>query len=115
MGAIATTLRANKFSREGKTIKYIVDLVFSGSYVAGGDALNLCAIAGVKTSKNRGIFSVTIVNSNGYAMAYTRGTDLTNGKVRISTTANTELAAAAYPAGITGAAENWAEIVLEEL
>lgn len=117
MGTITATLRANKWQKNARTASYIVDLVFAGSYVAAGDILNLCAIAGIKTSKNRKHWSVWINNSSGYGMSYMRGTDLTNGKVKINTAATTELTATTYPTTLSTPTdlELWAEITCEEL
>lgn len=83
----------------GHKIFVIFSVVASANYAATGDTLNF----NDQKIKSRQIPDfVSIRGNNGYTYEYVRGTTIANGKMKVSTTANTELAAGAYPAGITG-------------
>lgn len=91
----------------GKTTYVTCSLTFSGSYVTGGDTVDLTTIIGKgRLGKTFQAFAPPIygygVSSAGYSLAFIPGTALNNGKMKINTAAATELAAGAYPAGLTG-------------
>lgn len=69
------------------------------TYATGGltMALNNALIKAQRTPQ-----FVRFTGINGYEYAYINGSDNTNGKLKILTTAATELAAAAVPAGVSG-------------
>jgi hypothetical protein len=84
-------------------------LTFSGSYATGGDTLNFDAIS--KASRQSPIF-VEIHETgvpSGYSYSYVASSDEGTGKVAVLetgaavSTPQTQIAAAAYPAAITGA------------
>lgn len=78
-------------------------LAFSGSYVTSGDTLpdfnNLPSVGIIRPSQ---IIAVDFYGQNGYTYQWIPNAATNAQKCKISTTANTELAAGAYPAGITG-------------
>lgn len=112
--AISATITQNspggdvEFS--GKFFRVFGSITFSGSYATGGDTFDLTAITKpLGTSGIPGGYSgatiplvIYIQGINGYSYSYVKGTTRANGKIKVSTTANTELAAGAYPAGVTG-------------
>lgn len=89
---MAATLTLTKKWRDGQRTHYVFTPSFSGSYVTGGE---------VPTAPERpplGSFNFQDSESlNGYRYTI----DRSNGKVKILS-GSTELAAAAYPAGVTG-------------
>lgn len=77
-------------------------LAFSGSYPgSSGDTFDLTKFPGMPVKKN-GRAIVAIWGVNGYGYGYVSGSDLTNGKVKVTTAANTEHTTAAYVAGVSG-------------
>lgn len=102
--AAALTNISNSKSTTARTLA----LTFSGNYTTGGDTLDLTQITNpgyLPGGKQFGVLPkrVTIDNEpDGYGLEWIPGSNLTNGKIRVTTTANVELAAGAYPAGITG-------------
>lgn len=96
-----------------KTVLVRGTLILSGNYSAGGDALDLTAAtspkgeAGVEAKSLPKHFRIW--GQNGYSYAYIPGTTRANGKLKVNTTAATELPGAptAYPAGITGDVVNF--------
>ena len=80
--------------------RFIFKVVFTGSYAPGGDTVDFSPFV----SGNNKDFpvSVTEERAGGYAFAYAPGTTIADGKLKIFTTAATELGAGAYPAGLTG-------------
>lgn len=97
--AIAVTITKKWY--DGKKQFVLGTLVFSGSYSTGGDTLSFTGL-GIQSSLAPD--QVWVGGTSGYAFGYVPGSPASqsNGKVKISTTAATELAAGAYPAGITG-------------
>lgn len=82
-------------------------LTASGAYVTGGDTLDWTTVAGAQVGTR--IFMpaalpgpVFIGSSDGYGMGYVAGTTLANGKVKMTSSSNTEISASAYPSGISG-------------
>jgi len=75
-------------------------LAFSSTYATGGDALDLTALF---QQEGAGVIDyVNIPPVDGYVFSY----DYVNKKVQGWSAANTELTAAAYPAGVTGVSVN---------
>jgi hypothetical protein len=92
-------------------------LTMSGNYATGGDTLDLTAttnpnnIAGAKAFGR--VPAVSRVNNvpDGYSAEVVPGAALNNWKVKWFTASNTEVAAGAYPAGISGATDVTIDIV----
>lgn len=113
--AITFKVDANNSSDISQLIVYGT-LVFSGSYVSGGDTLNFNTASGTQggmgadaiKSASLPTFSVILeapvagTPGSGYTYLYSPGTSQANGKVQLFA-GGTELAAGAYPAGVTGA------------
>jgi len=104
---MAIALAVTDVDNSGKTVYLTCTLTFSGSYSTGGDTIDFTTVMGkgvlgkvfqAGKSPTYGYVS----GSGGYSMGLIPGTTLANGKVKISTTAATELGAGAYPAGVTG-------------
>ncbi|MGH9393570.1 MAG: hypothetical protein ACRD1E_05320 [Terriglobales bacterium] len=100
-----------------RRVRRVLSLVFSGNYATGGDTLDLTAatnpngLAGAKAfGRNTAASSVGNV-PDGYTAELLAGTALNNWKVKWFTASNTELAAGAYPAGISGASDVRVELV----
>jgi hypothetical protein len=74
-----------------------VDIAISGNYATGGDALDL-TIPGKRGGGRGSILMAFFEAPLGYELRY----DRTNKKLLFYTSGGTELAAAAYPAGVTG-------------
>ena len=87
----------------GQNLCVFGTLAASGSYSTGGDTLDFSTVAG-QLSASRAPLQVWIGGSTGDACAFIRDASptLANGKVKINTASNTELASGAYPARITG-------------
>lgn len=68
-------------------------------YVTGGLALDL-SDGSVKASRTP--IWIEFTSANGYTVTYVNGSNITNGKLKVLTAANTELAAAAVPANLSG-------------
>lgn len=89
-------------------------ITLSGSYATHGDTLDLSQLFGVQSRKapvEVRVFEAPAAGTSpsGYVYIFCPGTDGTNGKLTIFTTGTAagdplnELAAGAYPAGLTGA------------
>jgi len=78
-------------------------LAASGSYSTGGDTLDFTTVAS-QISASQAPVQVRMGGSTGDAYAFIPAASptLANGKVKINTASNTELASGAYPARITG-------------
>lgn len=98
--AIAVTIYADLSEPGNKALKIRGKLVFSGSYATGGETFDLTVLRGVNVKKDAQAI-VSVWGCNGYAYGWVPGATLAAGKIKASTTANTELGAGAYPAGIT--------------
>ena len=106
--ALAVTI--NKVDAAQNSLYVRGTLVASGSYVAGGDTLDFSGKGDLPASiPPRDVFVHGVA---GFVYEFVRGTLLTNSKVKVrgqqptSATAGVialdEIAAAAYPAGVTG-------------
>jgi len=103
-------------SSSQSTIVIYGTLVFSGSYVSGGDTLNFLtagttqggmgadAIKSLSLPQFSTVLEAPVAGTpgTGYTFLYSPGTTQANGKVQLFN-GTTELAAGAYPAGVTGA------------
>jgi len=95
-----------------------VQITPSGNYATGGDTVDLTALIGVAAggvpvfaANNAPLYGVA-QGSTGDDYDFIPGTQLNNGKLKINTASNTELAAGAYPARISGDAALFAEFVV---
>ena len=105
--AIAVTV--SKSWHDGKKFHAVGTLAFSGSYTTGGDTVDL---SGGPTKSSRVPIRVTVGGQSGFIYKFAPGTTIANGKVLVfgqqPTSATTgiialdQIAAAAYPAGVTG-------------
>lgn len=96
--AITPTLTKKWY--DGKKLWAVVSLVFSGSYVTGGDTLNLQSL-GIPSSQVP--FACTDVSGQSATLyCWVAGTTQANGKVKCFQGALAEVAAGAYPGSITG-------------
>jgi len=91
-------------------------LAFSATYPAGGDTLNLTTIRGLLVSKNQAAqVRIWGKGNSAHFYGYTAGATLDVGKVPVTVIATAaDLAAGAYPGGVTGDVVN-IEIVLPKL
>jgi hypothetical protein len=87
----------------------ILKAVASGSYATGGDTLDLTNVANpnfktdAKFGQNVAIEDWEVIQSPaGYGAELVQGATLATWKLKVFTTANTELGAGAYPGAITG-------------
>ena len=112
--AIASSLVSVDPTR--RFVRRTLNLVFSGNYTTGGDTLDLTATTNPNSLEGARAFSLVPAQfavqnvPDGYTAEILAGSALNNWKVKWYTASNTELAAAAYPAGISGAADVQVEI-----
>jgi hypothetical protein len=115
----------------GKTLYVCATLTFSGNYTTGGDTLDLTTLIGQQYLSKVAVFGKLPLygfisgSTSGFLYSWIVGTTLSNGKVQITgqqpTSATTgiialsELAAGAYPAGITGDTAVTAEFAFDLL
>jgi hypothetical protein len=90
------------FDRVHKMIRATFKITLTGSYVTGGDPVDLSGIApaGCSRPPMPGTFGLASVNpaAAGAIYFYVAGTTLQNGKLQVLTGAIAELSAGAYPA-----------------
>lgn len=107
---MAATAAVTKKWYDGKKVFVTGTVVLSGSYVQGGDTLNL-QLLGIPSSQVP--FAMDFQSGAGTAAqalnSYTwvPGTTQSNGKIRCFIGAVAELAAGAYPAAATGDTITW--------
>jgi hypothetical protein len=91
-------------------------LTASGNYSTGGDTLDFTTVASQLCASQAPI-QVWIGGSTGDAYSFVRAASptLANGKIKINTASNTELAAGVYPARITGDTNLMFEAVFQKL
>lgn len=87
----------------GSQLRVTVALTFSGSYPTGGDTVDLTTIEGQGHLSRIAAFSALPVAADpalggGFTGEFIPGAALNNGKLKIFTTAGTELAAGTYAA-----------------
>ena len=86
---------------DGQRIHVAGTAAGSGSYSTGGDTLDFTTVAS-RIGASQPPVQVWAGGTTGDNYGWFPGTALNNGKIKISTTSATELAAGAYPARITG-------------
>ena len=91
-------------------------LTASGSYASGGDTLDFTTVAN-QIGASQAPLQVWVGGSTGDNYGFVRAASptLANGKLKINTASNTELAAGAYPGRITGDANIQIEAVFNKL
>ena len=101
----------------GENNLYIFGLLTaSGNYASGGDTLDFTTVAN-QIGASQAPLQVWVGGSTGDSYGFIRAASptLANGKIKINTASNTELAAGAYPARITGDANIQIEAVFSKL
>jgi hypothetical protein len=83
-----------------KKLFVVVNLVFSGSYVTGGDTVNLQSL-GIPSSQVP-ISCLGVEGQVGTTYNWIPGTTQANGKIFITQGATVQVTAGAYPGSITG-------------
>lgn len=88
----------------------------SGSYASGGDTLDFTTVAN-QIGASQAPVQVWVGGTTGdnYGFVRAAAPTLANGKIKINTASNTELAAGAYPARITGDTNLQIEAVFSKL
>ena len=88
----------------------------SGNYSTGGDTLDFTTVAN-QIGASQAPLQVWVGGTTGDAYAFVRAGSptLANGKVKVNTASNTELASGAYPARITGDANIQIEAAFTKL
>jgi hypothetical protein len=76
-------------------------LVFSGTYPAGGEPFDASQFFQDKSAPKVAI-AMSFAGANGYSYGFVPGATISTAKIKISTSSATELGAGAYPAGVTG-------------
>jgi len=101
--AITISLQPNNVDSSASNFVYAVaTLTFSGNYVTGGDTLDFTQITNMVPSDT--IVQVFAESQNGNSGYYipVQGATLNNWKLKAFVGGGTEVAAGAYPAGVTG-------------
>ncbi len=101
--AIAINLPYNNVDSSANNFVYAAGtLAFSGSYATGGDTLDFSAVAD-RIASSQPPLQLSISSQNGAFNQYVpvQGSALNNWKVKVASPGGTELAAGAYPAGVT--------------
>ena len=91
-------------------------LTASGSYASGGDTLDFTTVAS-QIGASQAPVQVWVGGSTGDNYGFVRAASptLANGKIKVNTASNTELAAGAYPVRISGDANIQIEAVFSKL
>lgn len=99
---ITISLTAGNVDGSGNNLLYAIGtLTFTGSYVTGGDTMDLTTVAEKLSSAQ--IIQVFADSQNGNAGYYVplAGSALNNWKLKAFTGGGTEVSAGAYPASVT--------------
>ena|ERR1700751_2594875 len=81
---------------KGHEVPYDIAVTLSVNYPTGGETIDFTKLPLLKASRLPN--QVLVMNNPaGYTTEWVAGTTLANGKLKIYTTANTELSAGAYP------------------
>jgi hypothetical protein len=101
---MALTLTVNQFDVDatGKQVYVAGVIAATGSYTTGGDTLDLSNQSFIPSAQLPKQVSIFTQTGQVFNYAFIRGAALNNGKVKIYAAGGSELAAGAYPAGITG-------------
>ena len=101
---MALTFKVSEQYNTARSTRVLGTLVFSGNYTTGGDTLNLGVISADSFGKLLKVASApifgSVVGQGLYTYQWLVGTTLNNGKVKVIT-AGAEIAAGAYPSGVT--------------
>jgi hypothetical protein len=91
-------------------------LTASGNYASGGDTLDFTTVAN-QIGTSQAPVQVWAGGTTGDSYGFVRAASptLANGKIKVNTASNTELAAGAYPARITGDTNLQFEAVFNKL
>ena len=108
MPATLTLIMGPEFAQ--RTKRFVFNVAFSGSYTAGGDTVDFSPFVSGNASDLP--LSVCEERLGGYAASYVPGATIAAGKLKLFTTAATELSAGAYPAGLTGLTDARLVVVL---
>lgn len=94
------------------TVELFFQITASGNYATGGDTLDIEAITGapglaMPPNTRQLPMQVTVTGAAGYIYQFVQGTDNANAKLKVLQSAGSaaplaEIAASAYPAGVTG-------------
>ncbi|HEY2823071.1 MAG TPA: hypothetical protein VGJ06_18645 [Candidatus Acidoferrum sp.] len=100
---ITISIPAQNVDASGRNFVYVIGtLTFTGSYATNGDTLDLTTVSEKLSSSQ--IVQIVADSINGNAMYYVAivGNALNNHKLKVFSAGGTELAAGAYPVGVTG-------------
>ncbi len=96
--ATAVTVQPQNIDATGVIVWVLGSAAFSGSYVTGGDTLDLSQQPLIPTTQPP--IQLTVQGQSGYTYVFIPGSALNNGKVKIYSAGQTEVAAGAYPAAV---------------
>ena len=99
--ALSLSVKQFDVDSTGKQVYVLGTLTATGSYVTGGDTLDLTNQSLIPAGALPKQLSVFTQTGQVFTYAWILGSALTNGKLKIYQAGGTELAAGAYPAGIT--------------
>jgi hypothetical protein len=99
--ALALAIKQFDVDSTGKQVYVVGTITASGSYVTGGDTLDLTNQSLIPADALPKQVSVFTQTGQVFSYTWVLGTALNNGKVKIYQAGGTELAAGAYPAAIT--------------
>ena len=113
---MALAITVTDIDAGGDNIYVFGTLSASGSYSTGGDTLDFTTVAS-QIGASQAPVQVWIGGTTGDAYAFVRAGSptLANGKIKINTASNTELAASSYPSRITGDTSIQFEAVFNKL
>jgi hypothetical protein len=110
--SLAITPASLFVDRSGNAIRVYGKIVATGNYVTGGDTLSFAGLDAIKSNSIPVLVSISSQSSGGFEYRFVPGTTMANGKMQSfgqqPTSATTgviamsEVAAGAYPAGVTG-------------
>jgi len=97
------TLTVTGVNPVGNQLRVLTNLVFTGSYPTGGDTIDLTTIIGQGHGIGIAVFNNLPLQADpsmgaGFGAEFIPGAALNNGKLKLFTTAGTELAAGTYAA-----------------
>ena len=98
---MALAITITHYDTSNRSIYIFGTLAASGSYATGGDTLDFTTV-GAQVDASQPPVSFWAGGTTGDSYSWIVGSALNNGKVKISTTSATELAAGTYPARISG-------------
>ena len=100
---MALAINITDIDSGGDNLYVLGTLTPSGSYSTGGDTLDFTTVAS-QIGASQAPLQVWVGGTTGDSYAFVRAASptLANGKVKVNTASNTELASGAYPSRITG-------------